>query len=493
MGALKLKTASGDLLGRKKSLTSSTGMNSAFAYDSLNRLTSVSHDGSDGIVSQHFAETLTYNALTGDIEQIGRTDLGGAFSYQHDSLDQIKTIAFAGTAHLPQNLVNRSWQYDYAGNRADDSVNGPGQFIDNFLLSDSKATYQPDIDGVGRLSQKTDRSSDVAQRFGYLADGNLSHFEFGLVSADYSVDAIGRRVAKRVQQSSSAFTQSYLYLGDTDNVLLGKNGIGDPTLYLHGQRPNEHFAEVTASGVRTYVTDHLGSVLNSEVAGNAHVFGPFGETLGTPPQITASSPPVMYGFQGMQYEAESGLYCTLYRCYDPSTGTWTSPDPIFPRSGPNPYTFVRNNPLIYTDPLGLDVYYVIGGGSYAISHGPGSTTGKAGSFGIGVGYDTQTGETFSFTTSGQSGPGDKVSGIYAGGGVTSGVFPGSQQQFLGDGTQNNVSGGFVGSAGVSGGTSGGVTGYSGDFFGIGFGATVNTQQTNTNFVGHVAGPNACGQ
>ena len=170
-----------------------------------------------------------------------------------------------------------------------------------------------------------------------------------------------------------------------------------------------------------------------------------------------------------------------------------SKDPIgFAAGDTNLYRYVFNDPVNLKDPTGLDIYFAIGGGSYAVGSSPGSTTGSAGSFGIGVGYDSQTGETFTFTTSGSSQPGSTVSGLYVGGGVTSGVFPGSQQQFLGSGTSNNVAAGFLGSAGVSGGTSGGRTGYSGDFFGIGFGATVNTQQTYTNFVGHVAGPNSCG-
>ncbi len=51
--------------------------------------------------------------------------------------------------------------------------------------------------------------------------------------------------------------------------------------------------------------------------------------------------------------AGTGLYLTQYRAYDPSTGKWISRDPIAEEGGVNLYTYVSNNPLRYTDRLGL--------------------------------------------------------------------------------------------------------------------------------------------
>ena len=95
-----------------------------------------------------------------------------------------------------------------------------------------------------------------------------------------------------------------------------------------------------------------------------------------------------YGFAGREYDAESGLYYMRARYYDPVTGRFLSPDPLdltallmtsldararlalLPVSAAalagtagmelfrvpqqlNPYSYARNNPLVYRDPSGL--------------------------------------------------------------------------------------------------------------------------------------------
>lgn len=41
------------------------------------------------------------------------------------------------------------------------------------------------------------------------------------------------------------------------------------------------------------------------------------------------------------------------RYYDPVMGRWTTPDPADYSDGPNLYTYLQNNPLIYIDGYGL--------------------------------------------------------------------------------------------------------------------------------------------
>ena len=53
------------------------------------------------------------------------------------------------------------------------------------------------------------------------------------------------------------------------------------------------------------------------------------------------------------YHADSGLYLTRYRAYDPRTARWLSRDPIGFRGGANPYAYVEGDPVNYRDPTGL--------------------------------------------------------------------------------------------------------------------------------------------
>ena len=53
------------------------------------------------------------------------------------------------------------------------------------------------------------------------------------------------------------------------------------------------------------------------------------------------------------------------RPYDPNLGRWIQRDPIGERGGLNLYGYVQNNPIVKTDPLGLDNIYDMGSGNHA--------------------------------------------------------------------------------------------------------------------------------
>ncbi len=55
-------------------------------------------------------------------------------------------------------------------------------------------------------------------------------------------------------------------------------------------------------------------------------------------------------YTGREYDPDSGLYFYRARYYDSRVGRFTSKDPI---RSINPYVYVGNNPINYTDPYGL--------------------------------------------------------------------------------------------------------------------------------------------
>ena len=60
-----------------------------------------------------------------------------------------------------------------------------------------------------------------------------------------------------------------------------------------------------------------------------------------------------YTFTGKRLDPESELYHFHFRKYDPTTGTWTTPDPIGILGGINLYRYLHNNPVNFRDLLGL--------------------------------------------------------------------------------------------------------------------------------------------
>jgi RHS repeat-associated protein len=62
---------------------------------------------------------------------------------------------------------------------------------------------------------------------------------------------------------------------------------------------------------------------------------------------------VPYQFTGRQYDSETGLYYYRARYYNAEIGRFLQPDPIGYYDGMNLYTYAGNNPVVYTDPMGL--------------------------------------------------------------------------------------------------------------------------------------------
>lgn len=341
-GRLKVVTTPGgfssaigyDGLGRKQSVVHSDGSSGSFSSDLLNRITSVSWTGPTPI-----SENLSFD-LAGNVTTLGREG-GSSSTIASDAVDQIVTSS--GT-------YNKNIGYDLVGNRISGS-DGPGNVVSNFLISNGTTAFLADADGFGDTIKET--SGAIVKNYAYRADDLLNSVQTGTTQSAYYFDALGRRVAKIINQGAQSINQSYVYLGQENRILMGQSVDGIPTTYIDGQGVDEHLAEVKGGVGKGYVTDHLSSVLNGDAAGASHAFGLFGET--TPVSISPSSSPVMYGFAGREFDPESSLSYNRARSFSPNEGRFLSQDRLGYRArDPNFYRYVKNRPQVRRDPFGFD-------------------------------------------------------------------------------------------------------------------------------------------
>jgi len=181
----------------------------------------------------------------------------------------------------------------------------------------------------------------------------------GSAAEQYGYDALGRRI----WTASGGVTTYSIY--DGAQVIADVTAGG--TLlrsYTWGPGIDNLLALTVHTGAtaRTYyaIKDHLGSVQALvDASGNIaeqYRFDAWGRTtvydgVGNP--LTQSAVGNRYVWQGREISWATGLYYFRARWYDPVTGRWLSNDPISISGGLNQYVFCGNNPVNFSDPLGL--------------------------------------------------------------------------------------------------------------------------------------------
>jgi len=118
---------------------------------------------------------------------------------------------------------------------------------------------------------------------------------------------------------------AYLY---ADNDQYGAN------LTYHHDRINS----VTA------LTDHTGSIAGQDA------YNAFGERISH-----SGSTANILGYTGRAHDEEANLIYYRARFYDPEVGRFISEDPLGFEAGVNFYAYVQNNPVMFNDPMGLEI------------------------------------------------------------------------------------------------------------------------------------------
>jgi RHS repeat-associated protein len=190
-------------------------------------------------------------------------------------------------------------------------------------------------------------TSDGTHSHSWDSSGNA----IGVDTVSFTYDALNRAVE---QGNGSAFTEIvYAPTG-------GKIALMNSTTLVKAfvSLPGGGTAVYNGSGLQFFRhSDHLGSSRLATTTSRTLFFdgayAPYGEDY-------VKTGTTDLSFTGQNQDAVSGIYDFMFRKYNPVHGRWISPDPAGmgaanpanPQSW-NRYTYVSNNPLALTDPLGL--------------------------------------------------------------------------------------------------------------------------------------------
>ena len=316
-----------------------------YAYDDVGRTTGVKHrDAVDAVFEDY---QYTFDAAGRMVTE--RINANATTTFTHDDTNQL-TAATGGRTE--------SYDYDLNGNR---DAGGFTVTAGNRIGTDGVYTYTYDIEG--NISKRSKGSAQDTWFYGY---DHLNHLVYAekratdnpsgtlLHKEEYDFDAFGNRVAKRVDSDGNGSwdtTERFSYLNQMAWADLdGSNNLTMRRLY--GDNIDQIFARISSGGtVAWYLTDHLGSttqiINNAGTILNTTTY----DSLGTPTDSNSANAD-RYKFTAREWNVivESGYF----RARNTIVGRFMQEDPKgFAAGDRNLYRYVHNNPLVFTDPLGM--------------------------------------------------------------------------------------------------------------------------------------------
>jgi RHS repeat-associated protein len=247
--------------------------------------------------------------------------------------------------------IVKSYTHDPVRNR---TTAGNVTNAGNQLTADATHSYQ--YGDNGNLTRKTLLATGNYTSYTYDAENRLTKVEDFAAgnptvafTSTYRYDGLGRRIEK----VANGQTKRYIY--DGEDILLEYDGTNTlQARYTHGPGIDEPIAVTKGTTPFYYHQDGLGSVTDltdsAGVTAKSYAYDAYGNILESPG--TLDQP---YTYTGREFDSESGLYHYRARYYDPATGIFLEKDPLgFVGAGINTYQYVRNNPVKFGDPKGLE-------------------------------------------------------------------------------------------------------------------------------------------
>jgi RHS repeat-associated protein len=281
--------------------TRGNGVVTTYAYDPVSRLTTLTQNLTGSTQDQTYG--LSYNAAS---QATQRSTSNAAYN---------TPVPLNGTTAYADNGLN---QYTAVGGLA------PSYDARGNLTALAGAAYGYDV--FNRLTSATP-AGGAAASLAYDAAGRLR-------------ETVGAGVTTRFLYDGVDMIGEY----NAANALLRR--------YVHGPASDEPLVWYEGTGTadrRWLVADQLGSVVAVTNASGAASFINSYDEYGTPGPANTGR----FGFTGQAWLPEAQFYHYKARAYVPALGRFLQTDPIGFGGGMNLYAYVGNDPVNWTDPLGV--------------------------------------------------------------------------------------------------------------------------------------------
>lgn len=312
--------------GQLQSATFGNGLPYRVAFDKAGRIKQ----------QQRGTQTLTYGYdKNGNITQQGNT------KYQYDALNrltaandpQFKPISYTYDANgnrqaLTSNKNKTSYRYKTNTNQLI-SINNNKINYDKTgrRIEDTQFTYS--YNGRGRIASIENKQTKRTTTYQYRLDGLRASKTSNDKTTFYLYSANQQLIAEA--NNNGTIEKEYIWLGLAPIAVIENNQI----FYIH----TDHLA-----------TPRVVTNKNKETVWQWHST-PFGKGLPKENGLTLN-----LRFPGQYFDEESKLHYNWWRYYQPESGRYVTGDPIGLNSGLNIFSYVKNDPINWSDPSGLKVW-----------------------------------------------------------------------------------------------------------------------------------------
>jgi len=324
---LEISYTSSTTTGAVLSKYTDTGIKTDYAYDNLGQLVELTNYSNTNVMNSQF--TASYDGV-GRLVGTGANSpanaaLSGSTSYSYNSKGELVTATSARGGGY-----NKSYSYDNAGNNTTSGLT----FNSNNQISSNGYAY----DDNGNPTTYRNTSLTFSPENQMLSYGSA-------LTAEYRGDNM-----RAWKEDSDDGNRTY-YLYDGITIIAEMDSDGEitalmTTLGCEVLARNETYYQSNIEGdVAHRLNANTGAVISSDV------YDPYGNL------VYGGSTADPYGYKviaGYYKDHETGLFYLANRYYDPVDGRFINRDPIGYIGGINLYGYVKNNPVSFMDPSGLD-------------------------------------------------------------------------------------------------------------------------------------------